>query len=108
MKLFTKAIEAKLAKSDGGQGNEAICKIFNPYGGQTWIIFGADTDCPDRLWVVADLGFGFVEFGSQWRHELEEWRHPQMKMLGFERDSSFEPGKQLEHYLEKTTLAGCS
>ena len=105
MKLFTKAIETKLKKA-GYDGNKAICKIFNPYGGQTWIIFGQDPEYKNRLWCVADLNMGCVEFGTVLRSELEEIRVKPFN-LPLERDLYFNNENQpISFFTERDTLRG--
>lgn len=108
MKLFTKKILTKLTAA-GYDGNAAICKIFNPYGPATWVLFGQDPEHPDRLVCVADLGMDCIEGGTVLRSELEGLR---IKVFGqslpLERDRSFTAtGKPMSHFLALPTLAGC-
>lgn len=105
MKLITKQIQTKLDKA-GWQGNKAICKFFNPMGAGTWIIFGQDEEEKDLLMCVADIGMDCVEAGSVLLSELETLKLP--FGLGIERDLSFKGGKDMTHYLQQSTLAGCN
>lgn len=104
MKLITKEIQSKLTKA-GYHGDKAICKFFCPWGAATWVIFGQDEECPDILFAVADLGLGFVEAGSVSLSELELITGP--IGLRIERDLSFTGGKDMAHYLNMESLAGC-
>ncbi len=96
MKLFLKEHEAALDKA-GDRGNKAIVRIFNPCGGQTWIVYGQDPRNKDRLWAACDLGFGCVELGTVWRHDLEDMRTPPLG-LPLERDLHWKPGRNIEVY----------
>jgi len=103
MKLITKAIEAKLEKA-GYYGKTAIMKLFNPYGGQTWIVTGRDPDEPDMLYGVVDLGMGCVEAGPFYLPELLEAQSPFRFKL--ERDMYFNGGQTIEELLVRETLSG--
>ena len=104
MKLFTKAIEKKMARGS----KTSVCKIFNPYGNQTWIIFGEDgVGDPDILFAVVDLGMGCIEAGSVRRSELEslrvkigKWEFP------LERDLSYRGGQTVEELCALDSLVG--
>jgi hypothetical protein len=102
MKLFTKAIERKMARGN----RTSVCKIFNPYGNQTWIIFGEDdVRDPDILFAVVDLGMGYIEAGSVSRSELESIR---VTKFGWplERDMHYSGGQTVEELRGLTTLVG--
>ena len=104
MKLFTKEIERKMA-----QGNRtSVCKIFNPYGNQTWIIFGEDdVRDPDILFAVVDLGMGYIEAGSVRRSELESLRVTIGKCdLPLERDRSYRGGQTVAELCALDSLVG--
>ena len=106
MKLFTKEIERKLEKA-GPDGRTAVCKVFNPCGAGTWVIFGQEAFDPDILVCVADLGMECVEFGSVRRSELEDVR---VKPFGLplERDLHFSnKGKPVGFFLDLPSLVGC-
>jgi len=104
--LFTKAILKKLAQAgDGYKADKAICKIFNPYGAGTWVIFGQDPTDPDILYGACDLGMQCVEFGGVRRSELEEV-YP-LPGCGLERDLYFRHvGKPVSFFIERDNLAG--
>ena len=98
MMLFTKEIERQLAKNgvatvsseenDGSIDHVPVVKIFNPCGGQTWLITESDPGDPDHLFGLCDLGFGYPELGYVSRKELEEIRTPPFG-LALERDLHF-------------------
>lgn len=113
MKLLTKAIEHQLNNPalTGQNALYPICKFFNPTGAATWLIFARDHDCPDILWGLADLGMGYIEYGTISLSELED-----LKVgfgLGVERDLHFTPKKypngelwEMKKYLELNSLSG--
>lgn len=95
--LFTKRILEKL-RALPVENNVAVCRIFSSLGNATWIIFSQEPEPnADILWCVADLGLGFVEYGTVGRSELES-------IWFLERDKLFEPGKPIEHYLRRASL----
>ena len=113
MKLITKAIEKALAKPGltGSNAQVPICKFFNPCGAATWLIFARETDEPDVLWGLADLGMQCIEYGTISLSELQSIRLP--FGLTIERDLHFHPKKfengelwKLDDYLKLDTLAG--
>jgi hypothetical protein len=99
MKLFTKEIDKKLfeqyPKGGGLENQMVIAKVFNPYGRGTWYIINSDPEDPDYLWAIVDLFE--VEVGSVNRSDLENAKVKPF-MLGFERDTSFQPVNALELY----------
>ena len=103
MKLFTKAIERKMARGN----RTSVCKIFNPYGNQTWIIFGEDEAAGDSdiLFAVVDLGMGYIEAGSVRRSELESIRTKPFG-LPLERDRHYRGGQTVEELCGLKTLVG--
>lgn len=104
MNLFTKKIEAKLTRGGGHAKIGAICKIFG--GPATWILFGSEPGEPDVLWTVADLGIGFIEYGTVLRSELEELRAGPFR-LPLERDLYFQhEGKPVEFFTTQEMLSG--
>ena len=99
MKLFNKTIDRQLFKqyalgSDLSK-QEAVVKIFNPFGNGTWFILNSDPNDPDYLWAIVDLGYG-AEVGSVSRADLETYRG--RFGMGFERDLSFDPVNAEELY----------
>ena len=113
MKLLTKQIEKALAK-DGLTHETAqvpICKLFNPCGAATWLIFAREKDEPDILWGLADLGMDCIEYGTISLSELQSLRLP--FGLTIERDFLFTPKKhtngepwKMIDYMNLKTLAG--
>jgi hypothetical protein len=99
MKLFNKTIDRQLFKqyelgSDFSK-QEAVVKIFNPFGNGTWFVLNSDPNDPDYLWAIVDLGYG-AEVGSVSRADLETYRG--RFGMGFERDLSFDPVNAEELY----------
>jgi hypothetical protein len=119
-KIFTKNVLAKLAKNGsasraamaGGHNHRApdhkpVVKVFNPYGGATWLLTESDPDEPDRLFGLCDLGMGEPELGYVLRSELEGLRisiggHG----LPLERDQYFEADKTLSEYADAANQKG--
>ena len=70
MKLFTKAIERKLIENskatndaDGASlGHEPVVKLFDPYGGATWLLSEYDSE-HEEAFGLCDLGMGSPELG---------------------------------------------
>lgn len=93
-----KAQEAGLTEPD----HRPVVKVFNPYGGATWLLTESDPDDPDSLFGLCDLGMGCPELGRVLRSELEGLR---IKVGGFrfplERDISFRGDHPLSHYVAK-------
>jgi hypothetical protein len=107
LKIFTKAVLAKLAKNgaatrlaqEAGKSepdHKPVLKIFNPCGAATWLLTESDPDEPDRLFGLCDLGMGSPELGSVLRSELETARG--RLGLGMERDLWFKADKPLSGY----------
>ena len=42
---------------------DAVVKVFNPYGRGYWFLVNQDPDDPDYIWAIVDLGMG-VDTGS--------------------------------------------
>ena len=101
MKLFTKALAAKLAANGAkqaplkGTGNEIdfvpVVKLFNPAGAATWLLTETDPDNPTIAFGLCDLGMGSPELGYVDLDELSGYRG--RFGLGIERDLWFRPGK---------------
>lgn len=91
MKLMTKAIEAKFAKtgSQETKGTDAviIAKFFNPMGNQRW--YATEFDAAERLF------FGWVNLGDSENAELGSFSLDELQSvrgplgLGIERDLYF-------------------
>lgn len=92
MKLLTKAIENKLAKtplySTDGQGDEAkvIVKFFMPEGSATWLVTeGEKQEDGDWLFFGKSKLFGDWEYGYFTLSDLMSLRSPLFR-LPIERD----------------------
>ena len=112
-KIFTREVLDKLA-ANGRATREAqragerepdhqpVIKIFNPYGGATWLFTESDPDDADRLFGLCDLGMGFPELGYASRRELEDVRvHIGRHGLPLERDSGFRAKNTLSVYADE-------
>jgi len=75
-----------------------VIKIFNPYGGATWIFTEIDEN-EDTLFGLCDLGFGTPELGYASKSEIADLR---IKIgscrLPLERDAHFHPTHPLSVY----------
>lgn len=80
-----------------------VVKLFNPCGAATWIITEMMSD-GDRLFGLADLGFGCPELGCVSLAEIENVKGP--LGLGIERDLYFMPRFPLSVYAEAARIAG--
>ena len=104
MKLITKEILKKLTKNfEAESSTDLPLKLFNASGAQTWLINSIEPD-GDTMWGLADLGFGFVEFGAISLKELTDIRKLGFKFM-LERDKSWKNGK-MSDYQSATTLIG--
>ncbi len=111
MMLITKAINAKLeanyiAQQQTDCGGECFppLKLFNPCGAATWLISERNTDEPDQLFGLCDLGFGSPELGWVSLAELESVKGP--LGIGIERDRWFEPTMTMGEYTAAASDAG--
>jgi hypothetical protein len=94
----------KLKKNNENNNDEDIVlKLFNPTGGQTWLITRLEDD-GDTMWGLADLGLGFIEYGTISLNELTSFRG--RFGLGIERDRWFKGGK-VRDFMSKESLVGC-
>ena len=79
MKLLTKTIKEKLLRNgdvtNRGNDHKPVVKLFNPYGGATWLITEMDSADEDTLFGLCDLGIGFPELGNVSLEELQRTRH---------------------------------
>ncbi len=111
MMLITKAINAKLEANytaqqfhgDGACLNPPL-KLFNPCGAATWLISERDTDEPDQLFGLCDLGFGCPELGWVSLAEIEAVKGP--LGIGIERDRWFKPKMTMGEYTTAASDAG--
>jgi Protein of unknown function (DUF2958) len=118
MKIFTAEILHRLA-ANGAATREAqnagrpepdhvpVVKVFNPYGGATWLLTESDPDDPDRLFGLCDLGMGEPELGYVLRSEIEELR---ISIRGYalplERDLYFNSSEPLSVHAREAAAAG--
>ena len=104
MKLITKAIETKLAKSVGNATvDKPYLKFFNPMGSATWLISEYDKKS-GIIFGLCDLGMGSPELGYVSLKEIEETKLP--LGLSIERDMCWEPEKTLAEYAKDAGEAG--
>ncbi|MFK4534305.1 hypothetical protein ABIA00_002488 [Bradyrhizobium ottawaense] len=117
MKIFTAEILAQLA-ANGAATRAAqnagkpepdhipVVKVFNPYGGATWLLTESDPDEPDRLYGLCDLGMGEPELGYVARSEIEGVR---VKIgrhgLPLERDLYYSTTEPLSVHAERAKQA---
>ena len=105
MKLLTKALRERLLRNARSQGQDhpPPLKLFNPCGSATWLFSELDED-GDRLFGLADLGFGTPELGYSSLAEIAEIR---VRFgLGIERDLHFRPKYPLSIYTQAARNAG--
>jgi hypothetical protein len=117
-KIFTAEILRRLA-ANGAATREAqnagrsepdhvpVVKVFNPYGGATWLLTESDPDDPDRLFGLCDLGMGEPELGYVLRSEIEELRiNIRGHALPLERDLYFNSSEPLSVHAREAAAAG--
>jgi hypothetical protein len=107
-KIFTTDILRKMLANSRATGealvngteepdHKPVVKVFNPYGGATWLLTEIDED--GRCFGLCDLGQGFPELGYVLRSEIENLR---IKRGGYglplERDAHFTADKPLSEY----------
>ena len=103
MKLFTKEQNEKLLANGRRSLDNAdfdpwpVVKLFTPDAGCTWLVTEIDPEEPNRLWVLADLGIGFCEYGTIWLSELLELRG--CLGLPVERDRHWTPQGPISAYI---------
>jgi hypothetical protein len=110
-KLLTADIRKKLLKNGEEDNNEkCVVKFFSPYGRGTWLISSAEVwDNGDLcLYGLADIGQGYVEFGTVLLSELEKLT---IRMGGFylpaiERDCGFKPSFTMQEYYNRSGDSG--
>ena len=106
MELVTPELREQLIANGRNPDRDVppAAKFFNPAGAGTWLITDADPDDPDRLFCLADLGFGTPELGTVRLSELEAFEGP--FGLGIERDLWFQPAHPIGIYAEAARNAG--
>lgn len=106
MPLIDSASRELLLANEAGveeQDHRPVVKIFNPMGGQTWLISEMAPD-GDTLFGLADLGLGSPEMGYISLAELMDVsaRLP----IGLERDLSFRGQYPLSVYARAARADG--
>jgi hypothetical protein len=76
--LFTDAMKEQLKAACDNEEAKPLFRLFMPGSAHTWLVCSMEDD-GDTLWVVADLGFGCVEYGTQSLEELETARSKTFK-----------------------------
>ena len=115
MKLLTEDIKTKLlangeasakaiAKDGDTPDHEPVLKVFQPWGGATWLLTEVDPEMPDIAFGLCDLGMGEPELGSVSLSELESIRGP--GGLTLERDIHFKATKTINAYAEEARRQG--
>jgi ppGpp synthetase/RelA/SpoT-type nucleotidyltranferase len=68
---------------------DAVVKVFNPYGRGTWFLVNQDPNDTDYIWAIVDLGSG-IDVGSVSLSEMTSVRVPVFGMkLPLEKDRGF-------------------
>jgi hypothetical protein len=101
--LITQADKKQLlanARNPDKSGNKPVIKIFNPYGGGTWLISEMDPEDEDRLFGLSDLGLGMPELGYMSHRELDTTLPLRVEGLYLERDRWFTASKTLAEYAD--------
>lgn len=81
-----------------------MIKVFNPMGGQTWLLSELDPEDNDTLFGLCDLGFGDPKMGYVSMAEL--LAVSRMLPIGLERDLHFQGTRPLSGYAGKARAAG--
>lgn len=69
----------------------AVVKVFNPYGRGTWFLVNQDPEDLNYIWAIVDLGMG-IEVGTVSLQAMMDVRVSVYGMrLPLEKDSSFDP-----------------
>jgi hypothetical protein len=106
MKLFTKAITAKLsannAAQDGTKDFKPVVKLFVPWGAGTWLL--SEMDENGIAFGLCDLGHGSPEMGYVDTNEIMSVRGP--FGLKIERDMRWKADRTLTEYATKARAEG--
>lgn len=89
--LFTDVMLERLKAKRDVDPPKPMYKLFMPEGSATWFVCSLEDD-GDTLWVIADLGMGFVEYGTASLTEFSTLRGPRFG-LPMERDKYWSPPK---------------
>ncbi|MBO6767312.1 MAG: DUF2958 domain-containing protein [Erythrobacter sp.] len=104
MQLLTREIRNTLLASGQAEGDHwPVVKLFAPTSAATWLFSELEPD-GDRLFGLADLGFGSPELGVASLAEIEGVRLP--LGLSIERDLHFEAAHPLSVYAEAARMRG--
>jgi ppGpp synthetase/RelA/SpoT-type nucleotidyltranferase len=91
-----KKLQSQYPKGSDLSKQNAIVKIFNPYGRGTWFLINQDPSDPDYIWAIVDMGNG-VDVGSVSLKELQSVRARVFgAMLPLEKDRGFRETNALE------------
>jgi len=77
--LFTDVMKAQLIAACDNEVAKPLFRLFLPDSECTWLVCSLEDD-GDTLWVVADLGFGVVEYGTASLEDLETLTSSRFKM----------------------------
>jgi ppGpp synthetase/RelA/SpoT-type nucleotidyltranferase len=92
----TKKLQSQYSKGSTLSKQNAIVKIYNPYGRGTWFLINQDPSDPDYIWAIIDMGNG-VDVGSVSLSQLQSIRVKVFgAMLPLEKDSGFRETNALE------------
>ena len=102
--IFTKAIIRQLISNgeNPGKDHKPVVKVFNPYGGGTWLFSEMDQD--GRLFGLCDHGVGCPEVGYADRSEVEGCKV--FGTLPLERDRQFKAEMTLSGYAAEARRLG--
>lgn len=104
MKIITKEIAKKLDANCGKPNQVPVLKLFTPWAGATWLVTERDSDDPDMLFGLADLGQGYPEIGYFRLSEIMSLKGP--FGLRVERDRHWKGDKTITAYAAESSAAG--
>lgn len=111
MVLFTKKQKKQLLINGEKSLNEErsdfypVVKLFNPYGGGTWLLSEISPKNKNIAFGLCDLGMGFPELGYVNIEELESLKLPPYGGK-IERDLHFEADKPVSEYAREAISMG--
>jgi len=86
------------------QDHAPVIKVFNPMGGQTWLLSELDPTDNDTLFGLCDLGMGSPELGYVSLDELLDLSG--MLLIPLERDLHFKGSAPMSVYARFASVAG--
>ena len=90
-------LQSQFKKGSDLSAQDAVVKIFNPYGRGTWFLINQDPDDTNYVWAIVNMGMGSVDVGSVNLSELMSLR---IKVYGtqlpLEKDQSFSPKNAMQ------------